>query len=49
MLEGYAALKDAAEKFVSKVERGEARSRRSYAAFKAALAMLTAAPSQEKK
>lgn len=33
----YQKLRAAAEEFIAKVERGEARSRRSYAAFKEAL------------
>lgn len=42
--EGWAALREAAKEFVAKVERGDARSQRSYAAFKDALAMLEASP-----
>lgn len=34
-------LREAAQDFVEKVERGEARSKRSYAKFKSALALLT--------
>jgi hypothetical protein len=42
---GVDALREAAEEFCRRVEAGEVRSKRSYAAFKAALAALAASPS----